>query len=316
MNRTLAAALIACTLSIPTLGQQTPPVFRSSVDLVSVPALVRQKNRPVSGLTQADFQLLDNGVPQQLTSTAIEMLPLDVTLVLDASSSVQGRLAQFKSEIQEIAEALQTNDRVRLIAFSTTVREVLPFQPGGSRIPLDSLTAGGGTALYDALAGALMSLPDSPRPQLVFGFSDGVDVTSFLDADRVVALAGRTSALLYIRLVSTPGSKRGDPLDVPALGVFAPGDSNVRAAAGSVQLKPDWRRIQEAAERTGGALVDDSAGAGLSRVFARALEEFRTSYMLRYAPQGVPPSGWHDIVVRVTRPGKFDVRARRGYEAG
>jgi hypothetical protein len=38
--------------------------------------------------------------------------------------------------------------------------------------------------------------------------------------------------------------------------------------------------------------------------------------MLRYSPQGVPAAGWHEIVVTIARPGKFDVRARGGYEGG
>jgi hypothetical protein len=46
------------------------------------------------------------------------------------------------------------------------------------------------------------------------------------------------------------------------------------------------------------------------------MEEFRTSYMLRYSPQGVAGAGWHEITVKIARPGKFDVRARRGYEGG
>jgi VWFA-related protein len=279
---------------MPLAGQQ-PTVFRSNVDLVSVPVLVREKNRPVAGLTARDFEVFDNGVPQQLTSTAIEVLPVDVTLVLDASASVQRQLTGLKKEVQEIADDLQANDRVRLIAFSTTVAEVFELQPGGSGLPLDRLTAGGGTALYNALAGALMSLPDSTRPQFVFAFSDGIDTVSILGADRVVALAGRTSALLYIGLVSTAEDRRAITTDDPV---------------------PNRRLLQEAVARTGGALVEDSSGAGLSRVFARALEEFRTSYMLRYAPQGVPSAGWHDIVVKVARSGKFEVRARRGYQGG
>lgn len=40
------------------------------------------------------------------------------------------------------------------------------------------------------------------------------------------------------------------------------------------------------------------------------------SYVLRYAYNGVPTPGWHDVSVRVLRRGTFDVRARRGYLAG
>ena len=35
--------------------------------------------------------------------------------------------------------------------------------------------------------------------------------------------------------------------------------------------------------------------------------------MLRYVPNGVALTGWHDIDVKVLRPGRFTVRARKGY---
>ncbi len=48
--------------------------------------------------------------------------------------------------------------------------------------------------------------------------------------------------------------------------------------------------------------------------FLRALEDFRTSYVLRYTLEGVSSAGWHDVAVRVVKPGtRYQVRARRGY---
>ena len=100
--------------------------------------------------------------------------------------------------------------------------------------------------------------------------------------------------MLYVGLVGTPGSRA------------VPGGGMARVR------KP----LENIAERTGGALVTDQSGSGLSRVFDRAVEEFRTSYMLRYTPTGVRAGGWHEIVVKITRRGSYDVRARRGYEGG
>jgi hypothetical protein len=56
---------------------------------------------------------------------------------------------------------------------------------------------------------------------------------------------------------------------------------------------------------------------GLPRAFLRALDDFRSSYVLRYSPHGVAAGGWHEIAVRVTRPGRgYVVRARKGYVGG
>ena len=45
------------------------------------------------------------------------------------------------------------------------------------------------------------------------------------------------------------------------------------------------------------------------------VDEFRTKYLLRYAPAGVTKGGWHDITVRV-KGRKVTVRARPGYDGG
>ena len=48
--------------------------------------------------------------------------------------------------------------------------------------------------------------------------------------------------------------------------------------------------------------------------FLRAVEDFRTSYVVRYAPKGVERGGWHEVGVTAKKGSKrYDVRARRGY---
>ena len=50
--------------------------------------------------------------------------------------------------------------------------------------------------------------------------------------------------------------------------------------------------------------------------FKRAFDDFRSSYLLRYTPRDVSPEGWHDLEVKLLRPGRFTVRARKGYFGG
>jgi hypothetical protein len=52
-------------------------VFRSSAEGIGVHVSVRDRNRPVGGLTAADFDVLDNGVRQTITAAAIESVPID-----------------------------------------------------------------------------------------------------------------------------------------------------------------------------------------------------------------------------------------------
>ena len=56
----------------------------------------------------------------------------------------------------------------------------------------------------------------------------------------------------------------------------------------------------------------DDRSAPISDAFAQALEEFRTSYVLRYMPEGALTPGWHEVSVSV-KGNQYDVRARKGY---
>ena len=154
-----AAVTMACALT-GISAQQAPTTFRSGVDVVRVPVSVTMGNRPLLDLTASDFILQDNGVAQEFTVAAAESLPVDVALVIDTSGSVRGKaLEQFNADVQRIAESLQPNDRFRLITFAGDATDVSGLQPGGVRFPLERITAGGATSLYNALAASLMAFP-------------------------------------------------------------------------------------------------------------------------------------------------------------
>ena len=267
-------------------AQQATPTFRSGADVVFVPVWVTEGRRPVAGLGSADFELTDNGVAQEVSAAAAEALAVDVTLVLDTSGSVKGRaLDQFKADVQAIAESLAPNDRVRVVTFAASVTDVFGVQAGGTRLPVEKIQAGGPTSFYNALAAALMAFPPIDRPQLVFGFSDGIDTSSFLDAAHVTSLAGYSGASLYLGL-NTPRSGG-----------------------------PDLRPLREAASRTGGLVYERGMGTSMPSIFERVLEDFRASYVLTYTLRGVEHAGWHRIAVSV-KGRRYTVRARQGYEGG
>ncbi len=54
-------------------------MFRAGTDVVSVEVSVRRDRRAIVGLKAADFELLDNGVRQDISGVSYEQLPIDVT---------------------------------------------------------------------------------------------------------------------------------------------------------------------------------------------------------------------------------------------
>lgn len=290
-----------------------------------VPAVVTDGSHAVPGLTAADFELLDSNVPQTIDVRPIKEQPVDVTLVLDVSGSLEGpALDALRADVQTIAKSLRPSDRVRLVTFGSTVSDLLGFQPGGGPLPVDRIATGGLTAFYDALAAALMVDPETERPQLVFALSDGMDNTSFLDGHRIALLAGTTPATLYLALVDPNQPVRRfdngtNPLTTEQSAVeyaekngsVYEGFSVVRRSAGPFMGPPDATALKSAVARTGGAFYD-KVHDSLPDRFSKALEDFRSGYLLSYTPAGVPAPGWHEIVVR-TKNHRYTVRARGGY---
>ncbi|HVV44543.1 MAG TPA: VWA domain-containing protein, partial [Bryobacteraceae bacterium] len=68
-----AVSAFAQTAEVTT--KESPVTFRSGINLIAVPVIVRDsKGRPVDNLTADDFRLSDNGKPQMISKFSIERL--------------------------------------------------------------------------------------------------------------------------------------------------------------------------------------------------------------------------------------------------
>jgi len=309
-------ALILCPVVTVVAAQQ---LFRSGVDAVVIPVSVRSGNKPVTGLAAADFELRDNGVVQELQNVAAEKIPIDVTLLLDLSSSVDGPMLQrLKTAVADTAALLRPDDRIRLVSISQVLREVFDLRPKAGAMPLDSLSAEGATSLYDGLAVTMMRPTDIGRRQLIVAFTDGRDSTSIVDQSTAKAIARLTDAVVDIVV---PITQRADV--TRRLSQRAGGAPDSLAGAANVTINgqgpggvaPDGVPpiLSEIVAPTAGQVLTLGPNDNISRVFRSVLDEFRATYVLQYAVRGVEPSGWHEVDVSLRKHGKYDIRARKGY---
>ena len=283
------AGAVALVLESAVALQAQQQVYRAEAAGVTVTVSVRNQGKAVLNLSADDFVLTDNGKAQQLSSVSVEALPIDVTLLMDVSGSVSGaRLERLKYSVVETAKLLRPVDRVRLIAMHYELRQVFGYQAGGTRPPVEQLTAFGGTSLYDGLAAAMMRAEEPGRRQLIVASTDGDDTLSILPESSVKEIAGYADAVVHVV--------------IPVVG-----GRNPKAA-----WTPATLTLNDVTQRTGGQLFWIDANATMSDAFAQAIEEFRTSYVLRYMPEGTLTPGWHEVNVSV-KSGQYDVRARRGY---
>ena len=274
--------LCVAAMGVATSANQT--TFSSRIEAVRVDVLVTENGRPLQGLTAADFEVLDNGVRQQVDLASFEQIPLNVVLALDMSASLQGlRLGHLQNAGKRVLDGLKAGDRAALVAFSHVVAPSQGLTENLDRVraALDQARGEGMTSLIDAVhVGMLLGESDAGRSLLIV-FSDGVDTSSWLTADAVLETARRGDVVVYSVEV---GERRAS---------FP----------------------RELSEVTGGRLFAIESTKDLAATFANILEEFRMRYLVSYSPQGVAPGGWHRLEVRVKNRG-VTVKARPGYFAG
>lgn len=288
MRAAFALLVLAAALAPPSAQER----FRSDVHLVTMDVTVRAGGSPVRGLRSTDFVVVDSGVPREVTAVYADTLPIDVTLLLDTSGSMVGTLDAMRSNIRDVASKLTPDDRLRVMTVADDVRELVPFQPARAPLTLDTLTAGGWTPLYDGLGLALLRRRVPDRGHLIVIFSDGDDSASTLSLDAVDDLARRSSAVVHVF----------------GIGPARPPGRNPR-----LPDAPPIPPVGRVADATGGRAVSMRAGEDIPSGFRAALEDFRFRYVVSWAGDATPVPGWHPVTVRVTRPGKFDVRTRPGY---
>ncbi len=276
--------MLVLVLSAVVVVDTQSPAFSANVEAVRVDVLVTERDggRAIVGLRASDFEVLDNGVPQQVDLVSYEQIPLNVILALDMSDSVTGeRIADLRDAGRAVLTGLKSDDQGALVTFSHVVRlgSGLTRDVGALQTALDEAEPSGDTALVDGIYAAMMLGESDVGRALLIAFSDGVDTSSWLSADAVIDTARRSDSVVY--------------------GV-------------SSKVEKNDRFLRDLSEATGGTLIKVESTKNLSATFDLILEEFRHRYLVSYTPRRVPKDGWHRLEVRV-KGRRANVKARPGY---
>ena len=125
--------------------------------------------------------------------------PRDLTFVVDVSGSMRGqKMEQARAAGRQLLASLGSQDRFRIIDFSTDVRTFASgFTPATRHNIdeavryLDDLRPEGSTNISGALEEALDTAVDESRMPIVFFVTDGEPTVGERNADRIAALASR-----------------------------------------------------------------------------------------------------------------------------
>ena len=281
-------------------------VFRSGVRMVNLlVAVVDAGGHPVTDLSPEDFEVVEDGEPQQVEFAGSEDMPFNLAIRLDLSGSTRPDRAAMIAASKRFVEMAGDQDRVAIYALAGDVFHVvapLTSDRAGLIATLSKIPGvSGGSPLYDAIALAYaeeLHDREGERNALVI-ISDGIDnrlsgqadAPSRLKFRRLLKAAGQMNALLYpVFLLSGERFGRG-------------------------WSRKARKRMQQLADASHGRVFEALSIQDLEPVYPLLASELRGIYSVAYYPSNQDFRGrWRKVQVKVHRPGATP-RTRKGYFA-
>jgi Ca-activated chloride channel homolog len=284
-------------------SSQKPETFRSTVDLVTIQASVKDSHgRIVNGLTTNDFEVRDNGQLRPILSLRSDrQSPLSLAILVDMSGSmrVDPRIALARQAYDALLAQLQPDrDEVAVFTFDSSLHERRDFTRdlaslGGA---LSEFEPFGTTSLYDATAATARQLAArSGTHKAIIVLTDGLDNSSDMTPREVSALASSIDVPVFVVVT------------VPWL------DQRLMLEAMERSTHSDSADLRDLAEWTGGQVVFATTLAETVVASTHLIDGLRQQYVL--AIEAANGHEWRRLDVRVRRPSTV-VKARSGYFAG
>jgi Ca-activated chloride channel homolog len=300
-----SVALITAALGVPaTLSGQT--VFKSGVEMVPLTVTVTDtKGKYVTGLAGSDFEVFEDGVRQDVAFFASDDVPLDVALLIDTSHSMETDLPLVKSAGDGLVAKLRTSDRAIVLDVkgSTRIAQELTSDRDSITRAIDGLSAGGDTAVYDAVYVVLRQLARERRTatqvrrQALVVLTDGIDTSSRLAFEDVLDVARRGNVSIYVVALKS------------ALAQMP------RSQLPGAILRADYA-LKSVTRESGGRLFEPKTAVDLPGIFSAIADELFSQYDLGYTPLRTDGNGdFRRVAVRLRPQTNALARTRIGYIA-
>jgi Ca-activated chloride channel homolog len=297
----LGATPVHCQTREPV--QQTETI-RVETSLVTVPVTVTDSDgRFVTGLTQSDFLISEDGKPQEIATFMATNAPFTVALLIDTSRSTLHYLELIRDAAIGFIKQLQPQDRVLVVTFDEKVNFLGDFTSDRGQLQrrIKSIRSNYLTRIYDAIS---LTINDKLMPlkgrKAIVVFSDGIDT-----------LSGQATYESTLELVARSG--------VPVYAVqyrnaIYP-DQHERMRAQFEQQRIAINFLRSLAQISGARPLQADLIANAGRTFAIIADELRNQYTLEYYSTNDQRDGsYRSIGVRLKR-NDLTVRTRRGYTA-
>lgn len=303
------------------LGAQDT-VIRTTVPLVLVPTSVTDRHgKTVDGLTESDFQVLDNG---RFVRHSLETTVAPIALVVAVQTSgISGPALAKVQKIGAMFEPLVVGDGgvAAIVTYSdeVKVRQEFTHSAGEFTQSMRKIEPdGAGARMNDAVLKSVNMLAARPkfrRVLVVIGESrDRGSQAKFQDALTRAQSANVTVYPMNYSVYKTSFTSRGDErFRGSGRRVYEPGGGMDLLAAITEIGRLGTRNAGEAlAKYTGDEKLSFARLAELERVIAKVGEDLHSQYLLSFQAGDTESRIYHNITVNVRRA-ETAVRARPGY---
>ena len=266
-------------------SQDVDEVLRVTTNLVSIPVSVRAHDGTyLFDLRKEQFRIYEDGVEQEIGHFSSVEQPFYVVLLIDTSSSTEGRLSEIKEAVRAFVSQLRYKDAVLPVVFAGQVMPLIGKATNNRTVLHDGIekartdTGNNGTRLYDAVDFAYQALRRIPGRKAIIMFTDGDDTWSSATMRSTLCKAPEAEAIIY-------------PLQYGA-------------SSSTIYL-------QALASETGGRFYQAEDPETVKQSFTAIAEELRRQYNIGYYPKTTSPRPEaRRIRVEVNRP-DAEVIARR-----
>ncbi len=356
--RPLAAALIPVFLlaqqpATPPAAQQPPRpadvdqevpelTIRATVNVVVTPVTVTDSDgNYVNGLQPSQFQVFDNGKPQDI-QVDVAFHPISVVVAIQANSAMEAVLPKIQ-KIGPMLQPLVMGDQgeAAILAFDHRIDVKQDFTSDPTRLEeaVKKIRPGSTTSrMIDAVFQAVRMLRNRPqnRRRIILLISETRDIASEGRAREALHSAQIADVSIYTldvsRLFTTltgkplpprpaaqPPAAHPPPMNVPAT------PTTVMQTYGSLGYSADFvpllveifrdvkaifksNPVEVFTKGTGGKEYGFTTQRALERAIGEIGQEIHSQYLVSYSPSNKDEGGFHEIKVQIA--GRRDVKAR------
>ena len=298
-------------------------------------------------LTQKDFQIFDDGVPQQITHFDQGGDPLSIVLVLETSPRVEPLLPEIsKAGIIFTQMVMAGTGEAAVIGYNNEVDLLRPMTTDADRVlnAIRHIKAGlDGARLFDAMDRAEDLLEKEPpeRRRIIVVMGEKNDSGSETKLGLVLRRAQLANISIYTIGLSTTAAefrKKPEPgkqIEVSPPGTYpeppppgtaqTPSVVNEQMGGNGADLLPliIWlvqhganalgkNSLAIASQGTGGLHMGTFRDRSIEKAMNEIGNDLHGEYLIAYNPPGNERYGYHNIEVRVTQP-DLKIRTRPGY---